>query len=138
MTAEGSIRRPTGVTIVAVLAWISGALDLISGILLFLLLPVPEVVDQFNGTGGLITSAIGSVIIGLIVVIVAGGLLNGNNASRLIVTVIEVLSLIGSLFLVWAYYGNRPEVVAEWAGILVSLVVLILLWSRKASAYFRG
>ncbi|WP_395245654.1 hypothetical protein ACGGZK_07530 [Agromyces sp. MMS24-K17] len=123
-------------TIVAVLAWIAGAIDLISGVLLFFLLPVQSVVDQFGGTGALMTSAIGSVILGLIVVIVAGGLLKGNFAARLVITVVEVLSIIGSLFLAWAYYGDRPEVVGEWIGIVVSLVVLILLWSRKASAFF--
>ncbi|QEO15024.1 hypothetical protein FLP10_11810 [Agromyces intestinalis] len=130
--------RPTGVTVVAVLAWISGALDLISGILLLFLLPVQAVVDQFQGTGGLLTAAIASIIVGLIVVLVAGGLLNGNSAARLIVTVVEVLSIIGGLFLVFAYYGNRPEVIWEWLGIFFSLIVLLLLWSRKASEFFRS
>lgn len=127
--------RPVGVTVVAVIAWISGALDLIAGIIMLFLLPVQDVVDEFGGTGALIGSAIGSIVIGLIVVIVAGGLLNGSPGARLVVTVLQVLSIIGSLFLAIAY-RESPTAITEWVGIVVALVVLILLWSRRASSFF--
>lgn len=127
--------RPVGVTVVAVIAWIAGALDLIAGIIMLFLLPVEAVVDEFGGTGALIGAAIGSMIIGLITVLVAGGLLNGSTGARLVVTVLQILSIIGSLFLAIAY-RESPTAIGEWVGILVSLVVLILLWSRRASAFF--
>ena len=127
--------RPVGVTVVAVIAWISGALDLIAGIIMLFLLPIQSVVDEYGGPGALIGAAIGSIIIGLIVVIVAGGLLNGSPGARLVVTVLQILSIIGSLFLAIAY-RESPTAIGEWIGILVALVVLILLWSRKASAFF--
>jgi hypothetical protein len=123
--------RPVGVTVVAVVAWISGALDLIAGILM-LFLPF-EGVD--SGGGARLSAAIGSIIVGLITVIVAGGLLNGSTGARLVVTVLQILSIIGSLFLAIAY-RESPTAVTEWIGIVVALVVLILLWSRKASAFF--
>jgi hypothetical protein len=127
--------RPVGVTVVAIIAWISGALDLIAGIIMLFLLPVQDVVDSFGGGGPLVAAAIGSIIVGLITVIVAGGLLNGSPGARLVVTVLQILSIIGSLFLAVAY-RESPTAITEWIGILVALVVLILLWSRRATAFF--
>ncbi|MRG60081.1 hypothetical protein GE115_09385 [Agromyces sp. CFH 90414] len=127
--------RPVGVTVVAVIAWISGALDMVAGIIMLFMLPVTEVVNEYGGTGQLIGAAIGSIIVGLITVVVAGGLLAGNPVARLIVTVLQVLSLLGSLFLAIAY-RESPTAWTEWLGILVSIVVLLLLWSKRASAFF--
>jgi hypothetical protein len=127
--------RPTTVTIIGVLAYIAGLLDMVSGVILFFLLPNEDVVDSFGGSGPLITAAIGSIVVGLIVVVVAGGLLRGSQTSRLIVTVLQVLSLIGSLFLAVAW-RETATATDEWIGIAVSALVLILLWTPKASAFF--
>ncbi|WP_127794377.1 hypothetical protein [Agromyces sp. LHK192] len=134
---DGTAARPGGVTLVAVIAWIAGAIDMITGVLLFFLLPNESVVTEYGGTGQLMGAAIGSIIVGLITVVVAGGLLKGNSAARMIVTVLQVLSILGSLFLAVAY-RESPTAWTEWVGILVSIVVLLLLWSKKASAFFRG
>ncbi|GAA1061933.1 hypothetical protein [Agromyces bracchium] len=130
-TAQGS--RPVTITIIGVLAFIAGAIDMISGVVLFFLLAVPEVVDGFGGTGQLITAAIASIIVGLITAVLAGGLLRGSQPARLIVTVLQVISIIGSLFLAVAYLGIP---VGEWIGLAISAVVVILLWTPKASAFF--
>jgi hypothetical protein len=127
--------RPTTVTIIGVLAYIAGLLDMVSGVILFFLLPNEDVVDSFGGSGPLIAAAIGSIVVGLIVVVVAGGLLRGSQTSRLIVTVLQVLSLIGSLFLAVAW-RETATATDEWIGIAVSALVLILLWTPKASAFF--
>ncbi|GAA4381431.1 DUF7144 family membrane protein [Agromyces bauzanensis] len=127
--------RPIGVAIVAVLAFVSGVIDIISGILLIFQGDDPDVTAAFGGSGGLLTAAIGSMVLGLIVVILSFGLWLGRWISRMIVTVLQILSLIGSLFMAVANLGNP---VGEWASVLVSAIVLILLWTRPASAYFRG
>ncbi len=121
------------ITIIGVLAFIAGAIDMISGVILFFLLAVPEVVDGFGGTGPLITAAIASIVVGLITAVLAGGLLRGSQPARLIVTVLQVISIIGSLFLAVAYLGIP---VGEWIGLAVSALVVILLWTPKASAFF--
>ncbi|MDQ0893371.1 DUF7144 family membrane protein [Agromyces ramosus] len=127
--------RPAGVTVVAVVAWISGALEILGGIILLFQAGDESVAAAFGGSGGLWAAAIGSIIIGIVIVVVAFGLLRGNTAARMIVTVVEVLSIIGSLFLAFAYLGSA---VGEWAGIVVSLIVLLLLWTRRASAFFNS
>ncbi|QAY73043.1 hypothetical protein ET445_06470 [Agromyces protaetiae] len=129
--------RPAGVTIVAVFAWISGALDILAGTLMLVFSPVKAIVDEYGNLGTLIAAGIGSIIIGLLTVIVAGGLLRGNAAARMIVTILQVLSILGSLFLAIAY-ASSPTAVGEWFGILISVIVLIFLWSRRANEFFRS
>ncbi|MGR0221242.1 hypothetical protein [Agromyces sp. ZXT2-6] len=131
-TVQGS--RPVTITIIGVLAFIAGLIDLVTGVLLFFLLPNEEVVAGFGGSGGLIAAAVGSIVVGLITAVLAGGLLKGSGIARLIVTVLQVLSIIGSLFMAVAYLGIP---VGEWLGLAVSAVVVILLWTPKASAFFR-
>lgn len=129
------VNRPATITLIGGLAFIAGAIDMISGVLLFFLLPNEEVVANFGGSGGLIAAAIGSIVVGLITAVLGGGLLRGSNVARLIVTVLQVLSIIGSLFLAVAYIGDA-SVIGEWLGLAVSVVLVILLWTPKASRYF--
>ncbi|WP_448006036.1 DUF7144 family membrane protein [Agromyces bauzanensis] len=131
---SGSIDRPGGVTLVAVLTWISGLLDIISGSLLLFQTSVSATVEQFGGESQLIASALLTILIGVVVIVVAIGLLRGNNASRIVITVFQMLSIIGSVFLAIAY---PPGAIAEYFSIAVAVVVLILLWTRRASAFFR-
>jgi hypothetical protein len=130
-------KRPVTITIIGVLAFIAGLLDMLSGVLLFFRLPNEEVVARFGGSGGLISAAIGSIVVGLITAVLAGGLLRGSNTARLIITVLQVFSIIGSLFLAVAYMSD-PSVVGEWLGLAFSVVLLILLWTPKASRFFTG
>jgi hypothetical protein len=129
-----AVGRPITVAIVAVLAFLSGVVDIITGILLIFQAGDPEVNAAFGGSGGALASAIGSIILGVIVVALSFGIWLGRWVARMIVTVLQLLSLIHSLFLAVANMGNP---VGEWASVLVSAIVLILLWTRPASAYFR-
>lgn len=135
MASSSFNRRPGGVTLVAVLTWISGTLDILGGFLLLFLQNDEQVVRAFGGTGGLITNAVVSILIGVIVVAVANGLLHGNSGSRLVITIVEVLSIAAGIFtsivapaLFWS----------ELVGILIAVIVLLLLWSRSANAFFRS
>ena len=130
-----AVARPVGITIVSILAFISGVIDIIAGILSIFEADNPEVNAALGGSGGVFTSSIGSMILGLIVVILSFGLWLGYWWARMIVTVVQALSLIHSLFLAVAYLGNP---VGEWASVLLSAIVLILLWTRPASAFFNA
>jgi len=129
-----AIDRPGGVTLVAVLAWISGVLDIIGGSLLLFQTSVYATVERFGGASQLIASALFTILVGVVVIVVAVGLLRGNNASRVVITVFQMLSIIGSVFLAIAYPAGA---IAEYFSIAVAVIVLLLLWTRRASAFFR-
>jgi hypothetical protein len=132
---SSSIDRPAGVTLVAVLTWISGLLDIISGSLLLFQTSVSATVEQFGGASQLIASALLRILIGVVIIVVAIGLLRGNNASRVVITVFQMLSIIGSVFLAIAYPAGA---IGEYFSIAVAAIVLILLWTGRANAYFRS
>jgi hypothetical protein len=113
--------RPGGVTLVAVLTWISGAINLIAGV--FGLFP-----------GGIdFWYAVGLIILGLVIAAVASGLLRGSRLSRTLVTIVQVISLISGVFAI----VNGPL----WSGlftVLIAIIVLVILWSRRANEFFQG
>jgi hypothetical protein len=130
-----AIARPGGVTLVAVLTWISGLLDIIGGSLLLFQTSVQATVDQFGGPSQLIASALLTILIGVVVIVVAIGLLRGNNASRVVITIFQILSIVGSVFLAIAYPAGA---IGEYFSIAVAAIVLILLWTGRASSFFRS
>ncbi|RXZ47668.1 hypothetical protein ESP57_14090 [Agromyces fucosus] len=129
-----SIGRPGGVTFIAVLAWISGALDVIGGTILLFQTSVAATVEQFGGASQMIASAIFSILVGVVVIAVAGGLLRGSSGARLFITILQVISIGASIFLAIAYPAGA---IGEYFSVLVSVIVLAFLWSGRANAFFR-
>jgi hypothetical protein len=118
--------RPGGVTLVAVLAWISGAVNIIAGILLLIAAIMAPAALWF----GLVQLALG-----IITIVVSVGLLRGSSTARLVVTIVFVLDLLSALFVI---FFQQAQV---WSGVVSGVVVvigLILLWTRRAGDFFRS
>ena len=117
--------RPGGVTLVAVLAWISGAVNVIAGILLLIAaLMAPDALWY-----GLI-----QLVLGIITIAVAFGLLRGSNGARVLLTVVFVLNLISAVFVI---FFQQAQI---WSGVVSGVAVvigLVLLWTRRANEFFR-
>jgi hypothetical protein len=115
--------RPGGVTLVAVLAWISGAVNIVAGaLLIFAAIMAPDALWY-----GLV-----QLLLGIITIVVSIGLLRGRPNARIVVTV--VLSLISAVFVI---FFQQAQV---WSGIVSGVAVLIglvLLWTRRANEFFR-
>ena len=128
-------RRPAGVTLIAVLAWIEGALGIVAGVLLLIYKNEPSVRAAWAGESSLITSAILGILFGVVVVLVAGGLLRGSRGARIVVTVVQLLAIVEDAFTAWAY----PTQFA-WSAVsaLISLIIIILLWTGRANEFFRS
>ena len=128
-------RRPAGVTLIAVLAWIEGALDIVAGVLLLVFQNDPSVLDAWYGRTALLTSAILGILFGVIVVLIAGGLLRGSRGARIVVTIVQLFAIAGDAFTAFA----SPSQFA-WAaiGALVSLIIIILLWTGRANDFFHS
>lgn len=128
-------KRPLGVTIVAVLAILSGAFDVIGGIVLLAGQGDAELAEAFGGAAMLVTVAAVSIIIGVAMLLIAVGLLRGNAVARVAATVVQVFSLVMSI---WVAIAQPSSLGTEIPSALLAIAVLVLLWSGEASRYFRG
>ncbi|KRE21781.1 hypothetical protein [Agromyces sp. Soil535] len=135
MSDQFGPKRPLGVTIVAALAIVSGAFDIIGGIALLATQSTPEVADAFGGAALATTLAIVEIAIGIIMLVIAYGLLRGNAISRIAATVVQVISLAGSI---WIGIAQPSTLATEIVSALVALAILMLLWTGEATRYFKG
>ncbi len=135
MSDQFGPKRPLGVTIVAALSILAGVVDVIGGIVLLSMQGDPEVVDRAGGAGLLVTAAIVSILFGAFMILIAFGLLRGNSASRIAATVVQAVSLAGSL---WIGLTQPSALPTEIVSALIALALLFLLWSGEAGRYFKG
>ncbi len=110
--------RPVGVTIVAVIAWIIGAIQIVGAILALI-----------AGAG---FDAWVVLIIGILTIAVSLGLFRGNNTARIIMAVVFTLNLIVAVWAIVIGVDFWDQVIAA----VLAIVGLVFLFSAKASAYF--
>jgi len=119
-------QRPGGVILIAVLAWIGAALQIISGILVL--------------TGALRAEGVGTetawiaIVVGVISFAVAFFLFSGSNVARILVTISFVLSLLTAIF---ALIANPSNLVAPILSGLVAVIGIALLYTGRANEFFR-
>lgn len=119
-------QRPGGVVLIAVLAWIGAALQIISGILVLTRVLSPD------GVGT--EAAWVAIIVGVISFIVAFFLFSGSNLARILVTISFALSLLTAIF---AIIANPANLVAPILSGLVAIVGIALLYTKRANEFFR-
>lgn len=128
-------RRPGGVIIVAVTLWISGAINVITGVLLLFQVGNADLVQRFGGSGPLIVFAVAVAILGAVTLIVAFGLFGGSPGARVVATIFQCLSIVAAIVL---------SITTPWLlwlaviSILLSITALVLLYLRRSNAFFRG
>ena len=111
--------RPFGVTLVGVIIIIEGILALIAAVV--------SLFGIGDGITSAILAALVSGVLGLIYIAVAKGIFDGNNGSRLIVAIVSIINIVVGVF----NFLNGGII-----QILVAIIVLILLYSAKAKAFF--
>ncbi len=121
-TERGS--RPVGVTLVSVFIVISGLFLVVNGVL--------GLVNGGNGPAGIVVSII-ILIVGVIYLLVAKGVWNGNVWSRLIVTVLTVIALLGSIA---AMFTEDGQFLVSVVQVIIAVIILALLYSGKARQFF--
>lgn len=128
--------RPAGVTLVAVLTWISGVLSLIGGVVLVLLRDNADVQTSVDGSSSVVlTVGIVSIIVGLITIAVANGLRRGSGFARALVTLLMLLNIAGGI---WVVIKLPTQGVSAWINIAISVIVIIMLFTARANAFFRS
>lgn len=121
MANNQGVQRPFGVTLIMILIVINGILTVISGVISALMLR-----DDINIVYSLIL-----IILGLIYLAVAGALGRGNRAARMLIAVVTVLMLIVGIL--GLFSGNLVTAIVQ---IAISVIILLVLFSRKAGAFF--
>ncbi|MBF4571176.1 hypothetical protein ITJ64_01450 [Herbiconiux sp. VKM Ac-1786] len=127
------MKRPGGVTLVAVIVWISGALQLIGGVIGLI---TASTTAQVNGVsaGSFTTGAIVSIVLGIITIVVGAALLRGSQLARVLTTIVLALNLASAVYTLVAVPSTL------WQGVInaaLALLGIILLYTRSANAYFR-
>ncbi|MCC2034017.1 hypothetical protein [Microbacterium allomyrinae] len=115
--------RPLGVTLVAIIAWLSGFLQIIGSIVVI----IAGVFVTWPAILGWI-----SLLIGGVTLAVGVGLWRGNPTARTIATIVFVLNIV--LEVLGMFSGESLWSAIAGAGL--SIIGLILLYTRSARAYF--
>jgi hypothetical protein len=111
--------RPVGVTVIAVITWINGAIGIANGVIGLL------------GGGG--TAAWISLALGVLVLAVGVGLLNGKPIARILATIVFALTVAAAVYslfnggTLWSAIGTGG----------LSLLALILLYTARSNSFFK-
>ncbi len=135
MSSVRPTARPGSVTTVMVLTWIVAVFSILAGVLL-LVASDQVLADAGLSTGTANTYAWAEIVFGVITALVAIGLANGNNFSRLVVTTLMGLRAALSLWVAIVLWGHAGFWSAVIAG-LIAVLVLALLWNDRANEFFR-
>ena len=123
-------RRPGGVTLVAVLVIINGILEIIGGVLGLAGLAVV-------GAGALVAVPVVALVLGILTFLVGLSLLRGGQIARGLTTVVLAVDLAFAIFAIFQNAGSSTVWSPIVSGVL-ALIGIVLLWTRRASEFFRG
>lgn len=119
--------RPAGVTLVGFLIVLLG----LAYVVLSVLGLIARGSEVAIGLGGLLVA----LAVGIVYLLVAKGIFNGNKFSRFLVTIVTVIGLLGGFMsLIFATVQNNRVQGAVQAG--VSVIILIMLHTRRAKQFF--
>ena len=116
--------RPLGVALVSVFIVLSAIYFLVNGVL--------GLVNGGNGPAGILVSVV-ILIVGAIYLLVAKGVWNGNKVSRLIVTILTIIALVGSIA---SMFTEDGQFLISAVQVVIAVVILALLYSGKARQFF--
>ena len=116
-------QRPVGVTIVAIIAWLSGLIQIIGSLFVII--------------AGLVITPVAliawiSLAIGIITLIVGVGLWRGNNTARTIATIVFIINIVLEVLGMF----NGESLWSAISGSILSIIGLILLYTSSARRYF--
>ena len=127
--------RPRGVTVVVVLTYLSGVLNIIGGLVAVLLASNTQAQAELAaGRGVILAAGIFGIVVGLVTLLVARGLRHGRRSARLAVTVVMALQIVGGIV---TATGGQSQILNGVVQIAIAAAVIGLLWSGPAKHFFR-
>ncbi|WP_062516903.1 hypothetical protein [Demequina gelatinilytica] len=128
--------RPGSVTIVSALTWLAAAMDLIAGAALIWLYYHPEDLSDEIEAGNLLWYGLTTLAIAVFTAAVAAGLAMGSQGARVLVILVMIVRIAAAAYGLGSIGGTFALQAA--IEIPLALVVIALLSTRRASAWFRG
>ena len=132
------VKRPGGVTLLGVLVIISGILYVITGLIALIAYAGSGSVGttiESTGNQRIVVLVVGIAILlfGLIELAVARGLFRGSPGARIIVAIVNVLTIISGLVGAFQSGNQRGTSIGQ---VIIAIIVLALLYSPKANEFF--
>ena len=127
-------RRPGGVTLVAVLVILNGLLDIVVGVLGLAGVAIA-------GVPALAALPVIPLVLGILTFLVGISLLRGGQIARGLTTVVLAIDLAFAVYGIFQAAAAGAGGEGLWSPIIsgaLALIGIILLWTRRASAFFRG
>jgi len=123
-TAQQTHQRPGTVTLIVVLAWIAGILNILAGIFVIIDRHDHRIrVDSASTPNELLVWGIAAIIVGAIYCLLASSLGRGSRVARLVFGIFAVLNLAGGVYAAIAYSGEQRA-----SGVVSAVFSLIVLW----------
>ncbi|MEX2256396.1 MAG: hypothetical protein WEC34_13225 [Acidimicrobiia bacterium] len=136
MTATTQHHRPGAITLIMVLAWISGALNVLGGIFVIIDRDDRHLIVQSGATSDeLLYAGIASIIVGIVVMMLAGALGRGSRGARLVFGIFAVLNLAAGLISAFSYDGEQ-RTTGIVAAVIWAFVLYLLYGSERDRDYF--
>ena len=130
-------RRPLGVTLLVVLIVINGLLALVGGLYLAIQHDDRDLIRETGvSSDNLLVYGLSLAVVGAIYLVIARGLATGGDISRFLVGAFSLVNLIAGI---WVAVDKDGQLQTQ--GIInavVSGIVLLLLYSPRANAFFRA
>jgi hypothetical protein len=114
-----------------VLAYLNGVLSIVGGVIMLFTRDVMPGSSDPGTVTGITTSAIISIILGIVILVVARGLLNGSAVSRGLVAVVMIVNIFNGVLLMFTL-----QFISGIIDILWAFLMLALLFTRRANAFF--
>jgi hypothetical protein len=129
-------KRPVAVSVLVALTVLNGLANILGGLLIAAFRNYQSLQVEFGADEStLLWIGITSIALGVVYLLVARGLANGNSFTRFLVGLVSVLNFIGGIWVAIAYSGQvRTQAVVS---VVVAVVILVILYTPKASAFFR-
>lgn len=126
---------PIGISVISILMYIGAVLDIAAGV--FLLIETSEVADAANVSEATITgTAIGLIVVGVVIGLLAYGLRSASNGVRLLIGVVMAIRIVFSIYAIVALPTARFEGLVTG---VIAIVILYFLYSNEDSkAFFEG
>ena len=136
MAASTQQHRPGGVTLIVVLAVISGILNILSGIFVIIDRHDHRLLSESGASADeLIWAGIFTIIVGIIVILIAGALGRGSRGARLVFGIFAVLNLAGGLVAAFSYVGEQ-RTTGIISAVIWAFVLYLLYGSDRDREFF--